>query len=410
MLFIYIIGFIKLGMSVVAGILSAIILRRTSERFRILMIFVTSVVMLVFSTIGVVIILLISRVVKSDIKKSTIKKSTIKYILAVSIVIDISFLWLSNYILDEGIELKNVFSISEKNEEILAYVNGNKINDYHFNTYIRERYDGHTSDNLDFYINQIILELEAAEKGITVSQNEIDNLYATLIEGAGSEELLLEMNEKGKENLLNSFEKGLLMQKIIENTLTIPDELTEFEKQNVLLNKLRDKYKIEKLTIDSKGNIIDYIAFMGEEVIATVDIHEITQGDFTSFLMNRYNTTALEIVDLLIEQKMIELEAVEKDIAVSPSEINKVIRSYKENLGSEGLLLWIQQSGMTVESYTNLLDKELLTRKVIEHTISIPDGLTNEEKETFFDENYESFISQLKTKYKIDKKTVLIGN
>lgn len=119
--------------------------------------------------------------------------------------------------------------------------------------------------------------------------------------------------------------------------------------------------------------------------VATVDDEKITEGELNKLLQSQYGTTVL---DALITNKIVEMEAEKLDIKISDKEIKEEYKTYTESYGGEDALLKaLEGYNMTKKDIENDIKIYLLTLKVMEDHIA----LTDEDVKAYFEENKESF-------------------
>lgn len=120
-------------------------------------------------------------------------------------------------------------------------------------------------------------------------------------------------------------------------------------------------------------------------MIASVNGEEITEDELNETLTTQYGT---EVLDTLITNKIIELEAKELGVSVSEEELQKEYDEYASQYGGEDALLELLDSyGMDVDDVKKDMETYLLTFKVMEDDL----GITEEEIKTYFEENKETY-------------------
>lgn len=120
-------------------------------------------------------------------------------------------------------------------------------------------------------------------------------------------------------------------------------------------------------------------------MIASVNGEEITEDELNESLTTQYGT---EVLDTLITNKIIELEAKELGVSVSEEELQAEYDEYASQYGGEDALLELLDSyGMDVDDVKKDMETYLLTFKVMEDDL----GITEEEIKTYFEENKETY-------------------
>lgn len=121
------------------------------------------------------------------------------------------------------------------------------------------------------------------------------------------------------------------------------------------------------------------------ESVATVDGEKITKDELYDMLVKSYGPQAVEA---LIDDKIVELEVKKEEIKVPDEEIKEEIEKFKENAGGEEAFnAALEQSGLAEEDFKKDVVQYLSIRKLMEPRVEV----TDEEIETYFEENKESF-------------------
>lgn len=121
------------------------------------------------------------------------------------------------------------------------------------------------------------------------------------------------------------------------------------------------------------------------ESVATVDGEKITKDELYEILVQSNGQQAL---DALIDEKIVNLEVKKEDIKVSDEEIDEEITKFIENAGGEEAFNnALEQSGMTEKDFKDDVIQYLSIRKLMEPRVEV----TDEEIETYFEENKEAF-------------------
>ncbi len=121
------------------------------------------------------------------------------------------------------------------------------------------------------------------------------------------------------------------------------------------------------------------------DIVARVGPEKITKEELYNTLVKYYGE---ETLNTLITNKIIELEAKKEKITVTDAEIQKEIDAIIDSYGGKEMFdQYMAYSGMTVEEMKKDIALYLKTIKLIEPRIKI----TDEEIESYFEENKESF-------------------
>ena len=133
-------------------------------------------------------------------------------------------------------------------------------------------------------------------------------------------------------------------------------------------------------------------AFSKKEIVASVEGETITKDDLYNLLVEQNGAEAL---NSLIVNKVIENEAKKEDIKISDKELDAELTNYIETLGGEELFnASLEQSGMKMDSIKENIKQYLTIKKLVEPRIEV----TDEEVETFFEENKDEFNEEEQVK------------
>jgi len=124
------------------------------------------------------------------------------------------------------------------------------------------------------------------------------------------------------------------------------------------------------------------------DYVATVDGEKILQTELDEALRSQYGA---EMLNTLIDNKIIELEAKKEDITVSDDAIKAEYDELLESYGGEDALQeTLDANGLTKDSVQDNIRMYLLTKNVIANSIDISD----EELKQYFEENKADYGQQ----------------
>jgi foldase protein PrsA len=127
------------------------------------------------------------------------------------------------------------------------------------------------------------------------------------------------------------------------------------------------------------------LGYSKQKTIASVDGEEISKDELYDVLVGQYGTTALSA---LIDNKIIEMEADKEKITVSDKEIEEEYKAYVDSYGGEeALSTALEQSGISEDDFKMEIENYFKLEKLLEPRIEV----TEEELQTYFDKNKESF-------------------
>ena len=121
------------------------------------------------------------------------------------------------------------------------------------------------------------------------------------------------------------------------------------------------------------------------EAVGKVGNESITKEDLYTFFVDQNGEKA---VDTLITQNLIEQEVKKEGVSVTQKEIDGEMKNLIDAYGGQAAFdQTLMQSGLTQE----LLEKDMKTNLEIEKLLKPQIKITEEEMQTYFDENKESF-------------------
>ncbi|MCM3602239.1 peptidylprolyl isomerase [Robertmurraya korlensis] len=124
-----------------------------------------------------------------------------------------------------------------------------------------------------------------------------------------------------------------------------------------------------------------------DSVVAKVGDASISEDELQQTLLDQYGADAL---DVLITNKLIELEADKQKITISDKEVEEELATLAESYGGETALEEaVVASGSTMDDVRDDIINYIKTEKLIEPRIEI----TDEEIQTYFDENKDTFAT-----------------
>ncbi|MFS8651773.1 MAG: peptidylprolyl isomerase [Caldibacillus sp.] len=134
--------------------------------------------------------------------------------------------------------------------------------------------------------------------------------------------------------------------------------------------------------------VILYFAINQDEAVALVDGEKITKEELTDRLISLYGE---KVLNQLIVNKMIEIDAEKQGIEVSEDELNEELDKYYSMYGGEeNFASFLEMSGFKLEDFKDDVKLSLLLDQILEERIEISD----EEMKEYFEENKEDFAQE----------------
>ena len=126
-------------------------------------------------------------------------------------------------------------------------------------------------------------------------------------------------------------------------------------------------------------------AFSKTETAASIDGKKITKEELNNKLTEMYGA---EILDSLITNKVIEMEASKEKVKVTGNEIDEELTKLQESYGGEeAFASALEQNQVSMDKIREDIEIYLLAEKMIGSSIDV----TEEEMKTYFEENKDSF-------------------
>ena len=126
-------------------------------------------------------------------------------------------------------------------------------------------------------------------------------------------------------------------------------------------------------------------AFTKTETAASVNGEKITKEELNTKLTEMYGP---DILDSLITNKVIEMEAAKKKVKVTGNEIDEELAKLQESYGGEeAFAAALEQNQMSMDKIREDIEVYLLAEKMIGASIDV----SEEEMKTYFEENKDSF-------------------
>jgi foldase protein PrsA len=131
--------------------------------------------------------------------------------------------------------------------------------------------------------------------------------------------------------------------------------------------------------------ILVAMLFQKDVVVANVGESSITKAELNSALLDQYGSTVL---DTLITNKLIDMEAEKQDITISEEELDTELQTVIDSYGGEETFNTVlDSSGVTIDYVKEDVERYLKTDTLLKQKITI----TEEEMKAYFDENKDTF-------------------
>lgn len=126
-------------------------------------------------------------------------------------------------------------------------------------------------------------------------------------------------------------------------------------------------------------------AFTKTETAASIDEEKITKEELNTKLTEMYGA---DMLDTLITNKVIEMEASKEKVKVTGNEIDEELTKLQESYGGEeAFASALEQKQVSMDRIRKDIEIYLLAEKMIQPSVDV----TEEEMKTYFEENKDSF-------------------
>ncbi|HHT06637.1 MAG TPA: foldase [Hydrogenispora sp.] len=143
------------------------------------------------------------------------------------------------------------------------------------------------------------------------------------------------------------------------------------------------------------GLFIGFRQFLSDpsgNVVASVNGEKITKDELYQLLLKQAGQQGL---NLLIAQRIVDLEAKKQKITISDAEIKEALEEYYDHYGGEETFTQIiEMSGTSLAEVKKNLVSTMKIKKLLEPRIKV----TEEEMKAFFEENKEDFAQEEQVK------------
>lgn len=134
------------------------------------------------------------------------------------------------------------------------------------------------------------------------------------------------------------------------------------------------------------------------KVVATVDSINITEDELHDMLVEKYGN---EVLNLLISEKIVDLEIAKEKIEISTEEIDKELKNMEEQYGGEeALKMAMSNANLTEKDLKEEIRTNLSLKKILASDLTVSD----EEISDYYEENKE----QLTQKEQVDASHILV--
>ncbi|WP_019241649.1 MULTISPECIES: peptidylprolyl isomerase [Bacillus] len=215
---------------------------------------------------------------------------------------------------------------------------------------------------------------------------------------------MTESKETNNENMKNleptenqDFDKNL-EDYVEKESATSTDHVSEETLNETQTPTKKAKFKNKKAILIIGGAVIVALAIAFSplltkgNVVATVGGEKIKKEEVYDAMVGQYGSS---VVDTLIKNKIIELEAKKENITISQKAIDKELESFIQSYGGqEAFDASLEQSGISLETFKTDIENFLKLEKLLKPSIKI----TDEEMKEYFEENKDSFDEQEQVK------------
>ena len=168
-----------------------------------------------------------------------------------------------------------------------------------------------------------------------------------------------------------------------------------------LRHALAIAFLLSSLCFPAQGEIIDrVVAIVNEEVITLSELLQIvqTQSQNAAAVLSPENYRGL--LQQIIDQKLVDQEALKEEIAVSDREVDRAIETIKEKNGltDEQFNQALAQQGMTRGEYREKMREEIRRSQVIAQKIQSQVSVGEKEVKKYFNEHRDDYFESARVK------------
>jgi len=152
---------------------------------------------------------------------------------------------------------------------------------------------------------------------------------------------------------------------------------------------------------EARGEIIDrVVAIVNKEVITLSELFRMAQlqsSEENPFLSSEQYQ---QVLQGMIEQKLIEQQALQTEITVSEREVDQFVKRFQEtnNLSTEQLVEALQQQGMSMEDYRTRVREEVRRSQIISQEVHAQINVTENEIEEYYQNHLDEHVKPAQVK------------
>jgi len=144
-----------------------------------------------------------------------------------------------------------------------------------------------------------------------------------------------------------------------------------------------------------KSEIIDrVVAVVNKDIITLSELLSAAQSQTDNPVSFTSPEKYRELLQSIIEQKLISMEALQKEIKVSDKEVDQFVDNFKERNGitTAQLKEAVQQQGMSWEEYRKQLREEIMRNQIIAQEVRSQVSVTESDFEKYYQNHLDDFI------------------
>jgi len=180
----------------------------------------------------------------------------------------------------------------------------------------------------------------------------------------------------------------------------VPREKPELKKVTVNLFRfigpiLLASFCLSFVLPEAQGEIIDrVVAIVNKEVITLSELSMLAQhqsAEANSFLSSEQYR---QVLQGMIEKKLIEQQALQREIVVSEKEVDQFMKRFQEknNLSAEQLAEALQQQGMSLEEYRTKIQEEIRSSQIVSQEVHAQINVTENEIEEYYQNHLDEYV------------------
>jgi parvulin-like peptidyl-prolyl isomerase len=146
---------------------------------------------------------------------------------------------------------------------------------------------------------------------------------------------------------------------------------------------------------EARGEIIDrVVAIVNKEIITLSELFRMAQLQSSEGNTLLSSEQYRQVLQGMVEQKLIEQQALQTEITISEREVERFIQGFQEknNLSNEQLVEALEQQGMSMEEYRMRVEDEIRRSQIISQEVHAQVNVTDNEIEESYQNRLDEYV------------------